>query len=167
NNHIIQPLLFKKGYSVEDTISMDGIEKLLDFQSVANNISNGKAVFLIDGDKQAYSMNVTKFQHRAISNSENETTIKGPNEDFTESVNANISLIRKQLQNHMLINEGIQVGERTPSEVSVLYIKDLVNNEILKNVKERLNDIETDSVRNIEILEQYLEERPYSIFPTI
>src|SRR5699024_8975231 len=58
NNHIIQPLLFEEGNSVEDTISMDGIEKLSSFQSSAQHISDGKAVFFMDGDNQAYAINV-------------------------------------------------------------------------------------------------------------
>ena len=36
-----------------------------------------------------------------------------------------------------------------------------------KKVKDRLASINTDTIPNIAILEQYIEERPRSLFPTI
>ncbi len=167
NLNIIKPLLENNGDSVGNIVSIENIEEVTDFETANENINSGKAILFVDGDKTAFAMDVADFQHRAVSKSENESTIKGPQDAFTESMNTNISLIRKQLHNSQLINEGIQIGERSKNEVNLIYIKDLVNNDILENVRSRLKEISTDSVRNIEVLEQYLEERPYSLVPTI
>ena len=112
-------------------------------------------------------MDVANFQHRAIPKSENESVVKGPQDAFTESLDNNISLIRKQIHNNQLINEGVQIGIRSHDEVNLLYLKDLVNQELLDNVRKRIKELEVDNVRNIELLEQYIEERPYSLIPTI
>ncbi|WP_208587117.1 spore germination protein [Gracilibacillus suaedae] len=167
NLNIIKPLLENDGDSVSNVVSIENIEEVSDFETANENINSGKVILFIEGDKMAYAMDVADFQHRAVSKSENETTIKGPLDAFTESMNTNISLIRKQLHNSQLINEGIQIGERSKNEVNLIYLKDLVNDDILENLRSRLKDIKTDSVRNVEMLEQYLEERPYSLLPTI
>lgn len=49
----------------------------------------------------------------------------------------------------------------------IVYEKDLVKDELIQKVKDRLASINTDSILDLSILEQYLEERPRSIFPTI
>ncbi|UOQ83816.1 spore germination protein [Gracilibacillus salinarum] len=167
NLHIIKPLLTTEGDRIKNIVSIENIEETSDFEKVVQNINSGKVILFVEGDEQAYAMDVADFAHRPVSKAENEVTIKGPQEAFTESLNSNISLIRKQLHNHSLINEGIQVGERSVNEVNVIYIKDLVNDDLLNNVRNRIKQIKTDNVRNLEILEQFIEERPYSLIPTI
>ncbi|WP_163539659.1 spore germination protein [Gracilibacillus sp. YIM 98692] len=167
NEHIMEPLLQNKGESISNIVSIENIEKVNSFSDIIENINSGKAILFIDQSETAYAMDVADFQHRYISKSENESVIKGPQDAFTESLNSNISLIRKQLHNHQLINEGIQLGERSKNEVNILYIKDIVNDDILNQVKNKLNQIKVDNVRNIEILEQYIEDRPYSIIPSV
>ncbi|MGN8648292.1 spore germination protein [Gracilibacillus sp. HCP3S3_G5_1] len=166
NLHVLKPLLENTGESVSNVVSVENIEETHDFEKVIENINSGRVVLFIDGDDTSYAMDVADFQHREVTKTENENTIKGPQEAFTESLDSNISLIRKQLHDNQLINEGIQIGERTKNEVNLIYIKDIVNDEILDNVRAKLKEIKTDNVRNIEILEQLIDERPYSLIST-
>ncbi|SES15111.1 spore germination protein KA [Gracilibacillus ureilyticus] len=165
--HIIKPLLEQTGEKLSNIVTIENVEEVTDFETAIQNINSGKVILFIEQDSTAYSMDAADFQHRTVTKSENERFIKGPQDAFTESLNTNISLIRKQLHNHQLVNESIQVGKRSKNEVNIIYVKDLVNNDILSNIKKRLDDIDVDSIRNIELLEQYLEERPYSLIPTI
>ncbi|WP_018933875.1 spore germination protein [Gracilibacillus lacisalsi] len=167
NLHIIKPLLENEGDEVSNIVSIENIEKIKEYEKVVQNINSGKAILFIDGDTDAYAMDVANFQHRTIPTSENESVVKGPQDAFTESLDNNISLIRKQIHNNQLINEGVQIGIRSHDEVNLLYLKDLVNQELLDNIRKRIKELEVDNVRNIELLEQYIEERPYSLIPTI
>ncbi|WP_182201652.1 spore germination protein [Paraliobacillus salinarum] len=164
---IVQPLLEDDGSSFPNVLTNESLKEIDTMEKVIEHINSGKVVLLSEGDCAAYSIDVSQFQHRAISQSENESVVKGPQEAFTESTHMNISLIRKQIKDKQLITTVSSVGERSKQDVTIVYISDLVNSEILKDVQERLNNIDTDNVRNVELLEQYLEERPYSIFPSI
>ncbi|SHN32891.1 spore germination protein [Gracilibacillus kekensis] len=165
--HVIKPLLENEGNTVMNVVSIENIEETNEFSKVIQYMNSGKVILFIEEDASTYAMDVADFQHRSIFKSENEPTVKGPQDAFTESLNTNLSLIRKQLHNNQLINEGIQIGKRSINEVNMIYIKDVVNNEILEQVREKLNNISVDSVRNVELLEQYIEERPYSVIPTV
>ncbi|KAB8136246.1 spore germination protein [Gracilibacillus oryzae] len=167
NTHIIKPLLEQTGDKLSNIVTIENLEEVTDLEKAIQNVNSGKAILFIDNDEIAYAMDVAKFEYRAVSKAENESVIKGPQDAFTESLNANISLIRKQLHNHQLVNEAVQVGERSVNEVNILYIKDMVKDDLLSNLRERLENISIDSIRNIEVLEQHLEERPYSLIPTI
>ncbi len=164
---IIKPLLENSGDSLTNILTNESIKEISTMEKVVEHINNGKVVLLSEGERIAHSIDVAQFQHRSISISANESVVKGPQDAFTESTHVNISLIRKQIKDRQLITTVSSVGNRSKQDVSILYISDIVNTDILKNVENRLRDIDTDNVRNVELLEQYLEERPYSIFPSI
>ncbi|MRH45164.1 spore germination protein [Aquibacillus halophilus] len=166
-NGIIRPLLEADGQSIKDVITIESLTEIKDFDQVVNQINSGKAVIFIDGDTTAYSIDVAEFQARGVEKPENERVVKGPKEGFTEALGVNVSLLRKRFHNHSLIAETALIGTRSKLEVSLMYVNDLVDQDILKNVRERLENISADNVSSIELLEQYIEERPYSIFPTI
>ncbi|MFC4402309.1 spore germination protein [Gracilibacillus xinjiangensis] len=167
DTHIIKPLLEQTSDKLSNIVTIGSVQEVTDLETAVQNINSGKVILFIDQDPAAYAMDVAEFEHRSVSKAENESVIKGPQDAFTESLNANISLIRKQIHNQQLVNEGVQIGQRSVNEVNLLYIKDLVNSDLLANIKKRLENISVDSIRNIEILEQHMEERPYSLIPTI
>ncbi|WP_186576943.1 spore germination protein [Aquibacillus kalidii] len=164
---IVRPLLESEGKQIRDVIVAESVKEITDFEQATEHINSGKAIIFEDGNNTAYSIDVAKFEYRGIGKAENESTIRGPQEAFTESLNVNVSLIRKRMHDKQLVTEGKQVGARSKSEVNIVYVKDLVNEEILKSVRERLDNIEADNVRNLELLEQFIEERPYSLVPTV
>ncbi|WP_240335196.1 spore germination protein [Paraliobacillus sediminis] len=164
---IIKPIHEAEGDRLSKIINTRDLIEITDFEQASDDINNGKIVLFMEDDPIGYSMEVSDFKHRAISQPVNETVIRGPKEAFTESLIVNISLVRKQIRDKQLITEQSIVGSRSKQSVILVYISDIVNDEILKNVKERIESIEVDAVRNVELLEQYIEERPYSIFPSI
>ncbi|MDC3417750.1 spore germination protein [Aquibacillus salsiterrae] len=164
---IIQPLLENVGETLKNVVTLEAIEELSTYEDVIEHINSGYVIIFEDTLDKAFAIDVAQFQHRGIEKSQNESVIKGPKEAFTEALGVNVSLLRKRFHDKQLINESLKVGERSKLEVNLLYVEDLVNNDVLKDVKKRINDIKSDNVRNVEMLEQFLEERPYSIVPSI
>ncbi|WP_371068797.1 spore germination protein [Sediminibacillus sp. JSM 1682029] len=164
---IIKPLFESEKENLRSVIILEDLAESYDFDQVESDINSGKAVIFEENRDRAYAVDVAEFQHRAVEKPENESVVKGPQEAFTESVSVNLSLIRKKIHDKQLIAETVEIGERAKQAVTVMYVSDLVNQDTLKNVRERLNAISVDNVRNIEILEQHIEERPYSIIPTL
>ena len=130
-------------------------------------INNGNVALLIDGESQAYVMNVSAFEGRGVEKPDNESVVKGPKEAFSEKVDINLSLVRKRLRNENLTAEKIVISKRSNNQVHLLYLKDIANNKLLENIGNRLNRLDTDAIQNLSLLEQYIEERTYSIFPSI
>lgn len=164
---VIQPLLEQDGESLVNIVTAESIKPLTNVVEINNNITSGKVILFLDGLAEAYTIDVSDFKHRSIGKSENESVIRGPKEAFTESLHVNISLIRKRIRNNQLVTEVQQVGERSKQDVQMLYIKDLVNDELLEDIRSRIREIKVDAVQNLELLEQYIEDRPKSLFPTI
>jgi len=150
-------------------INIFDIAKVHELDLTILDVLNGNTILLIDGCDNGLSIDTVGFKHRNVERSQNETIIKGPQEAFTESGSVNRSLIRKQLRSPDLITEFITIGETSKCLISVLYLKNVVNPDLLNKVKNRINDLsnKVDGIEDTSILEQYLEERPYSPIPTI
>ncbi|WP_284036082.1 spore germination protein [Neobacillus sp. 114] len=134
---------------------------------ITETVTCGITALFIDGDAQCYLFETTEVQGRSIEKSDNEVIVRGAKEAFNEKLVDNISLIRKKIKNENLIIEAHVVSKRSRNDVLIVYEQDLVNDELLKTIKDKLESLNTDSIIDLSVLEQYLEERPRSLFPTI
>lgn len=148
-------------------LSIKKIERITTLSLVVENILNGNTILLLDGTYVALSLSTIGFEHRAVEKPTTENVLKGPKEAFVESAQINLSLIRRQLRTDKLIAEKVQVGSNEISTVYMTYIDDVVNKKILDSVRSRLLEIKSEYVQNLSILEQHIEERPYSLVPSV
>lgn len=169
SEHIIEPLLHNENStkSMKDIIQVQSFTEVKSIKDVLDGVNQGNTVLFVDGDHQAYLMGTSNFQSRSVEKAENEVVVKGPKEAFNEKATTNISLIRKKIKNENLIVETTQVSVRSKNELYVLYIKDLANEKMIKNIKDRVSALEVDAIQNLSLLEQHIEDRPASIFPSI
>lgn len=166
---ILNPLLMNKDETldVQSYITTLEITSETIVQQITEKVNNGHVALFIDEEKVAYVINCAFFEHRSIESSENEIVLKGPKETFVESAEVNFSLIRKNIRNENLIFEKLQVSKRGKDDVYIGYIKNLTNEDLLTEVKHRIQQINIDTIQNLSILEQHIEDNMGSIFPSI
>ncbi|WP_419887124.1 spore germination protein [Neobacillus niacini] len=152
---------------IQDIVSYPLEKTATKIGDITEFITAGVTALFVDGDSNCYLFETTKIRGRSIEKSDNEVIVKGGKESFNEKVIDNIALIRKKIKNENLLVEAQKISKRSRNSVFLVYQKDLVNDDLLKNVKERLNSFDIDSTLDLSILEQMLEERPKSLFPTI
>ncbi|MCC3356637.1 spore germination protein [Bacillus sp. REN16] len=169
NEHILEPLLKNEdpGKTVQNIIQIQSFTPVQLINDIVNGANQGNTILLIDGEQQAYMIGTANFQGRSVEKAENEVVLKGPKEAFNEKADTNISLVRKKIRNENLIVENITISKRSNNELYILYIKDLTNEKLIKNIKERVSSLDVDAIQDLSLLEQYIEERPKSIFPSI
>ncbi len=137
------------------------------FDELTKDLLHGYTIILIEGENRALSVHTPGFSSRSVSEPQVEHVLKGPKEAFIESAAVNRSLIRKQLKDSQLVSEIMQVGDRALNDITLLYIKDLADPALIERIKKRISEIEADIVPNLEILEQHIEDHPYSLLPTV
>lgn len=153
--------------NIRDLVSYPIESTAWNIGEITEFITAGNTALFVDGDSQCYLFETTKINGRSIEKSDNEVIVKGAKEAFNERVIDNIALIRKKIKNENLIVETQTVAKRSRNNVFLVYQKDLVNEELLQTIKEKLKSLESDSILDLSILEQYIEERPRSLFPTL
>lgn len=175
--HILEPILKQTPLRADRTdedvldallkrvLSTSSGSKVRQYPEMVRNLLNGETVILLQGHAQALSIGIPGFETRAISEPTNENVLKGPKESFIESAAANRSLIRKQMKDHRLMTETVLIGQESQKEINVLYLKDVADPELVRKVKDKLKQVKSDLVQSLSILEQFIEEKSYSLIP--
>lgn len=143
------------------------IKELDDFNECINSILSGNTLIFIDGEATALNINQQKFEKRSIDEPQTENVVRGPREGFIEVLAVNITLIRRKLKDSNLVFEILRIGRQTKTNVAFCYIKGLANEEIINEVRKRLNNINVDAILESGYIEEYVEDSPFSIFPTV
>lgn len=134
-----------------------------DFETVCEEINFGSCAVFVDGFTKAFVLDVRNWGHRGIDKPENEQSIYGPQEAFSEMLRNNSALIRKIIKTEKLIAEGIKIGKVSKTRGVLMYISDIVNPNLVNEVRRRLNSIDMDYVIAIEEVAMMIEEKPFMI----
>ena len=182
NDDILRPLMYKETKEmlekfkhktnlldilVKKVLHTANLSTTSNFDDCVNDILSGNTVVFVGGLTDAIVIGTKEWNDRAIDEPDTESLIRGPREGFTESIRSNTALIRRKVKNANLKFEEITLGEQTNTTVSIAYIKGIVNTDVLETVKRRLNNIKTDAILESGYIEEFIEDGPLSLFPTI
>ncbi len=129
-----------------------------DVEKVIEEVNFGSCAVFVDGIDIAFLMDVRGWEHRSITKPENEQSIYGPQEAFSEMVRTNSALIRKILKTEKLICEGVTIGTVSKTKGVLMYIDDIVNDDLLEEVKRRINGIKKDYIIASDEVALFLDE---------
>ena len=143
-------------FQVEDLTNME-------MEELTSALFTGRVLFFMEG--AILSIQAGNLPKRNPEESSLETSIRGPKDGFVEDLNTNISLVRRRLFTPSLCVERYQLGSRSRTKVAVLYLEDIIDERIIKDLQSRLEKIDIDVLVSNQELESLLDDSPYSIFP--
>lgn len=128
-------------------------------------IVSGNAVLTIEGLPYVYYFEITQYQKRAVSESQNELVVTGPQEAFIEDVQTNLSLLRHKIKHADLKTKLFTIGKYTKTDVYLVYIEGLCKPEILAEMEEKLKNLSVDGILGISYLAEHMRQGEFSPFP--
>ncbi len=132
-----------------------------DMDLVSEEVNFGCAAVFVDGFSKAFILDVRGWSTRSIDKPETEQSIYGPQEAFAEMLRTNTALVRKIIKTEKLIAEGVKLGNVSKTRGVLLYINDIANEELVNEVRRRLNSISTDYIIAIEEVEMLVEDKTF------
>lgn len=148
-------------------IGVGSIQTVSEFSSLYQSLLSGEAVIVLDGLDQAYCADVRQWNGRPISESTNQTSIRGPRESFNETLRTNTALIRRRIKDPRLWLETYAIGTVTKTDVTLMYINGLAQPSVVELARTRLKAIKIDGILDSGYIEELIEDGKYSLFPTI
>lgn len=127
------------------------------------NIFSGKLV-IVDG-KKLYALNLIKAPSRNPEQSNIDITISGPRDSFVENIQINAALIRKRLKSNTLKYETFIVGKRSQTSVGLFYIDDIIDTDLLNDVKNKIQRIDIDAIVSMSEFRSFLYDDQSSAMP--
>lgn len=154
-------------YLIENIITVHNLDKSVKFSDVVQNILNGVSALFVEGFRECILIETKGYEKRNVEKPTTETVVKGPQEGFTESLRTNVSLVRKIIRNEKLVTEILPVGKTNHSNCAVMYLEEIANPNVVREVKKRINSIDTDFILGDGMIEQFIEDNPLMLFPQI
>ncbi|KOO52611.1 spore gernimation protein [Viridibacillus arvi] len=136
-----------------------------DLKDVTAKLDSGQTLLYFHQTNTILTIDTYSAPTRAITSTMTESTVIGPQDAFSESLETNISLVRRRIQNPKLKNEDQTIGTEANIRISIMYMDDTVNKESLDTLKKRINKIDYPSFTDISVLKQLIEDNPLSPFP--
>lgn len=154
-------------YIKTNIITFPEIEEVQDFKDMSTDITKGKAFVFLDGYNVALKLEVDSLKERSIQEPPTSAVLKGPREGFVENIKTNIALVKKILSTPNLKVENLKVGKQTNTIISVMFLDNIAEPEIVARIIERIKNINIDGVIDSYYVAQFLEEHRESIFKQV
>lgn len=154
-------------FIINNVLTLGEVQVIKNWNELMIAFLSGETVILINSSAEAISGDTKGGVVRAVTEPSSQVVIRGPKDGFTESIATNVSLIRHRIKSPDLWLEPMRIGNVTQTTVAIMYIKGIVNDQLVQEVKQRLNDIQIDGILESGYIEELIQDRPYSPFPTV
>uniref|UniRef100_UPI00403F6815 spore germination protein n=1 Tax=Paenibacillus sp. FSL R7-0216 TaxID=2921677 RepID=UPI00403F6815 len=148
-------------------LTIGDVRDVSDFDALYQALLSGDTVILVDGQDQGVVCSTRGWKDRGVSEPASENVVRGPRESFVESLRTNTALIRRKIKDPHLWLETMQIGRITRTDVAIMYIKGIANDEVVQEVRDRLTRIDVGSILESGYIEESIQDETFSPFPTI
>lgn len=137
------------------------------WKDVIPSLLDGNTIVLFDGSHDVLNISTVGGNYRAISEPTTQAVVRGSKEGFIESISSNIVMIRRRVKNEKLRIEKMKIGEVSNTDVAIMYIEGFVKDQILVEVKQKLEKIDTNAILESNHIEELIQEKALTPFPTV
>jgi len=142
-------------YIKQNILTAMDVRQVDSMEEIVDSILSGDTVLIVDGQMHALAISTRGWEARGIEEPETDPVVRGPREGFVETLRINTAF------------EYIRLGKRTKTDICITYLKGIVNPKLVEEVRRRLKRIDVDSILESGYLEEYMEDAPFSPFPTV
>ncbi len=131
------------------------VESFSDINQMTTLVLAGAVALIIDGQEEGIIIDAREYPVRGPQEPDLEKVTRGSRDGLVETIIFNTSLIRRRLRDPNLIFEIKSVGKRSRTDVVISYLKDLVDEKLLKEVQDKIDNVDVGA---LVMAEKTLEE---------
>lgn len=109
-----------------------------EFDQILRNVLSGVPVLFVDGYAVGIAIDCRSYPARDVDEPEKDKSLRGSKDGFVETVVFDTALIRRRIRDPHLVMEMLEVGESSRSDVVLGYMSNLVDPQMLSNLRERI-----------------------------
>lgn len=151
----------------EHILPVGGVKEARTLEVLLPLLFDGYTLILFEGLPVALAADTSGWEKRSINEPTSQGVIRGPKEGFTESLRTGTSMLRRRLKTTDLRIEEYKIGQRTGTGIALVYLKGLASEQVLTEIRRRLNAINTDAILESNYIEEFIQDGGLTPFPTI
>ena len=144
-----------------------GVDVMFDFDQILKSLLSGETCVFIDGYRACIVIDCRMYPARNVEEPDKDKSLRGSRDGFVETIVYNTAMMRRRIRHPALIMEMMEVGDSSRTDVALCYMGDRADKTLLKNVRDKIQSIDTDDLRmNQQSLAECLFKRKwYNPFP--
>ncbi|GGE38339.1 stage V sporulation protein AF [Pullulanibacillus camelliae] len=164
--------LHKSGIDIKEAIknhlAHEQVKEIKTLDEAVDNMLSGLIVIFIDGQPIGLVIDTRHYPGRQPEEPDIERVVRGSKDGFTENIIENVGLIRRRIRDERFRSEMLRVGERSKTDVSLVYLKDTANPGLIKALKKEINKIEVDGIPMADkSLEEFIVKQGFNPYPLV
>lgn len=190
NDYILQPLLLRNSIKMKESstelltsqkqksikfnlenflysslIPQNSVSKETNFKEIISKVNGGFCALFVDSLPCCLCIEAKGYPTRSITKPITEEVVKGSHVGFVENLRTNTSMIRKIVNNEKLIIEELSIGDLNKTQVAICYLNHITNDDLISEIKYRLNNLKIDYILSSGQLEQFIKDNSTTAFP--
>lgn len=143
------------------------VDILGDFSDILKNMLSGVTCLFIDGYGACVAIDCRTYPARSVEEPDKDKSLRGSRDGFVETIVFNTAMMRRRIRDEHLVMEMKEVGKTTRTDVALCYMSDRVDQELLVNVRNRLEDVKSGDLRMSQqsLAEALYKRKWYNPFP--
>lgn len=151
---------------VKNYVPNNSSKEITTLEDALYYLFNGFTLVLFDNEQK-----IIVFENRAnrnsnIQRSENEKSLKGPTDAFTENYETNVGMLRRRIRSEDLWFKESVVGSKSKTKVALFYMNGICDDNLVNDIYEKIEKIDIEYVGNANYILDAISNPNRAIFPT-
>lgn len=144
------------------------VETIRTMDEAVDQLLSGLIVIFIDGENEAFVIDVRKYPGRSPEEPDTERVVRGSRDGYTENIIQNTALTRRRIRDERLRFEILKVGERSKTDICIAYLQDVADPGLIDLVKQEIESIEIDGLSMADkTIEEFLVKQGFNPYPLV
>lgn len=149
------------------SVEVDGV---YDFDTIVTMVLSGCSAILAQGfGNGAVIVDARSYPARVTEEPGNDKVMRGARDGFVETLIFNTAMIRRRIRDPRLTVKYLSVGERSKTDVSVVFLKGKADQKYVNQLVEKIEQIKTDALPmgHQSLIECLIQKKWYNPFPRV
>ncbi len=153
---------------VHNRLVHQSVEPVKTVEEAVDEVLSGLIAVFVEGAPEALIVDVRSYPGRQPSEPDTEKVVRGSRDGYVENIIVNTALTRRRIRDPRLRFEIFRIGERSKTDISVAYIEDVADPNLIEIVKQELQSIKIDGLTMADkTIEEFLVKQGYNPYPLV
>lgn len=155
---------------IKKSIPSVEVDPIYDLEKLVTMVLSGCTAMLSEGfGNGAIIIDSRTYPARDTAEPENDKVMRGARDGFVETLIFNTALIRRRIRTPDLRVEYHAVGEKSKTDIAIIYLDGKADKEYVKNLAKKIDEIKTDALPlgHQSLIECLIKKKWYNPFPKV
>ncbi|RDI41278.1 spore germination protein [Falsibacillus pallidus] len=153
---------------VENRLIHQSVQPVKTIDEMVDQVLSGLIAVLVEGEEKALIVDVRSYPGRQPQEPDTEKVVRGSRDGYVENIIVNTALTRRRIRDERLRFEMFKAGERSKMDISIAYIEDVANPDLINTIRKEITNIKIDGLSMADkAVEEFIVKQGYNPYPMV